>query len=141
MSRPVYYEFPLTDILRRYNAFALTAAIEKYVGVRPIGITKHFRNGKIIVFFSRELSDEEKKKLVEVLNNPPTLFIVSVEQESEEEVKKRIGQKLGVEPARVVLDRGRVVQMVFDRPVDLSKLSARDLRVKRKIVLRPSIEE
>ena len=141
MPRGVRYEYPLTEKLARYNDQALIALIQSTVGVKPIAITKHFRYRKLLIFFERELHEEERKKLEEILSNPPKLYIAFIRSESEEEIKKRIAEKIGVEPSRVIISGERIVGFVFDKPVDTSRLTEDDLRVKKRVVIKPSVED
>jgi len=140
VTRPVRYEFPMNSRLARYRESALLAIIEREIGVRPIAITKHFKNNTIYIFFERELSENEVRKLREILSNPPKLFVAQVVPETEDEIKKRIAEKLGVEPQRVLTVGDMIVELVLDRPVDTSRLTEEDLKVRRRIVIRSADE-
>ena len=140
MSRIYTYEFPLSEKLARYNDQALIALVDRAIGIKPLAIVKHFKHKKLVVCFDREIGYRERKKLEEVLSNPPTFYILVLRNETEEDIKKRIAKKTGVEPVRVVISGNRIVEIVFDRPVDVSKIEEKDLRVRRYVELKPSDE-
>lgn len=140
MHRPVHFEYPLTEKLAKYDDQALIALIHHAIGVRPIAIVKHFKHNRLHVFFDRELTRKEREKLMEVLANPPTLYIAEVRSETEDEIKKRIAKKTGVEPTRIVVAGENIVQLIFNKPIDTSKLTEEDLKVRKRIIVKPSTE-
>ena len=138
---PVLYkfEFDLTPTLERYHERALMNIIKNKVGIQPIAVTKHFKQRKIYIILEREPTEEEKKKLVEILSNPPKLYVAVVRRETPEEIRARIAAKLGVEPLGVVVGSNEVREIKIDKPVDLSKLTDDDLKVKYKIDIKPAL--
>jgi len=141
MSKTFMYEFPLTEKLAKYDDQALIALVEKVTGVRPIAIVKHFKHRRLRVFFDRELGYSELKRLEETLTNPPKLYVAVVRRETEEEIRRRVAEKVGVEPLRVIVSGDDITGLVFDRPVDISKLTDDDFKVRKRVFIKTSVED
>lgn len=118
MIRPYSYRFktPL-----KWDAY-VQALIEHKVGVRMLGATE--TSDEVILFFERELNEQERKLLASLMENPP---YPEHRFEVKELTKDDIERIIGVRPVLLSIDfsTGRIVRIAFEKklsPEQVSKL-------------------
>jgi len=119
MSAPVGYSFPLKE----FDNKLFRAKCEELIGLRPIGIRRHYASNEMTIYFERKLTDDQYRILRSLYETPPKGFMYTLTTPDEELVKNEVERAMGKRPVYLMLDdEGKIVEIAFEERLTVAEI-------------------